>query len=95
MLALQQNKNEAQAPVKVQPKLEVGKEDDAHEKEADQVADKVMRMSTGNGAENNTMHTGQPKAKPMSIPDKGKVQTMHTGKPVVQKMSIQNRNKVE
>lgn len=32
-------------PTRVQPKLEVGQADDEHEREADEVADKVMRMS--------------------------------------------------
>src|SRR6218665_65749 len=34
----------------IQPKLEIGKVDDPHEKEADAVADKVMRMPSGDGS---------------------------------------------
>ncbi len=41
----------------VQPKMEIGKEDDEQEKEADTVADKVMKMSIGSdsGEDNNTI----------------------------------------
>src|SRR6218665_2159146 len=34
----------------IQPKLEIGNVDDPHEKEADAVADKVMRMPSGDGS---------------------------------------------
>ncbi|MCW3084486.1 MAG: hypothetical protein JWP12_1852, partial [Bacteroidetes bacterium] len=39
-----QRKNDHSSPTYIQAHLEVGKEDDEHEKEANHVADKVMRM---------------------------------------------------
>jgi hypothetical protein len=39
-----QRENNQHSQTIIQPSLEIGKEDDEHEKEADQVADKVMRM---------------------------------------------------
>jgi hypothetical protein len=55
MFAEPQHKNAAQqqSPVTIQPKLEIGAKDDAHEKEADAIAGKVMRMPEKNsGGEN-------------------------------------------
>jgi len=71
--------------VKVQPALEVGKEDDEQEKEADSVADKVMRMPAMSGS------TGD-KVRKMTDPAEKNVGTMHSGQPVIQKMSAQNQS---
>jgi len=40
-----QRENEQHSQMLIQPALEIGKEDDEHEKEANTVADKVMKMS--------------------------------------------------
>lgn len=40
-----QRENEQHSQTLIRPALEIGKEDDEHEKEADNVADKVMRMT--------------------------------------------------
>src|SRR6478609_11043882 len=40
-----QRDNEQYSQTLIQPSLEIGKEDDEHEKEANHVADKVMRMA--------------------------------------------------
>ena len=37
------------APLPIQPKLTIGPADDPHEREADAIADKVMRMSDAEG----------------------------------------------
>ncbi|MFL5764169.1 MAG: DUF4157 domain-containing protein [Bacteroidia bacterium] len=70
----------------IQPSLEIGKEDDEHEKEANSVADKVMCMREP-GVERKMMATGKRKVQPMFNPTAGKTGTMNTGKPVVRKMS--------
>ncbi|MGZ4099836.1 MAG: eCIS core domain-containing protein, partial [Bacteroidia bacterium] len=46
-----QKKSEESSNTYIQPSMEIGKEDDEHEKEANHVADKVMRMSAGEEAE--------------------------------------------
>ncbi|MFL5764172.1 MAG: DUF4157 domain-containing protein, partial [Bacteroidia bacterium] len=80
-------KNDVQPATKIQPKLEVGKEDDEYEKEANEVAGKVMRMSSGTGDESKPlMNTGKKEVKPMFNPTASKVGTMNTGKPVQRKM---------
>lgn len=63
MFVQQKNKNESLSSTIVQPKLEIGKEDDEHEKEADSVANKVMCMK-----ENTTgqMNSGAPAVQKMS-----------------------------
>ncbi|MFL5764165.1 MAG: DUF4157 domain-containing protein [Bacteroidia bacterium] len=70
----------------IQPSLEIGKEDDEHEKEANSVADKVMCMREP-GVERKMMATGKRKVQPMFNPTAGKTGTMNTGKPIVRKMS--------
>lgn len=91
MLAQQQNKNESVSSTIVQPKLEIGEEDDEHEKEADGVADKVMRMSSGSGDDSN-ISNGKEKIQTMSNLSSQKVQKMHTGIPAIQKMSSENKS---
>ncbi|MCW3104339.1 MAG: hypothetical protein JWO09_2779 [Bacteroidetes bacterium] len=76
----------------IQPALEIGKEDDEHEKEANSVADKVMRMSSGNGSDaGNGISTGNKVGK-MTDPTLKKLGTMHSGQPVIQKMSVHNQS---
>jgi hypothetical protein len=55
MFAEPQHKNNAQqqSPVTIQPKLEIGAKDDVHEKEADAIAGKVMRMPEKNSGDEN------------------------------------------
>jgi hypothetical protein len=49
----QHNNNATQqSPVTIQPKLEIGAKDDAHEKEADAIAGKVLRMPEKNPGQN-------------------------------------------
>lgn len=56
----------------IQPVLEVGKEDDEHEKEANHVADKVMRMKeTDEEEESPLMHTPGAPVKKMHDPGAG------------------------
>jgi len=95
MLAQQQNKNEVlPQQMKIQPKLEVGKEDDEQEKEADNVADKIMRMSSGAGDDGSLMNTGQ-KVQTMTEPNAKKINTMHSGKTSIQKMSAQSQSSIK
>ena len=76
----------------IQPSLEIGKEDDEQEKEADTVADKVMRMSSGNGSDDGIgINTGN-KVRKMTDPTEKNVGTMHSGQPAIQKMSAQNQS---
>ncbi|MFL5764171.1 MAG: DUF4157 domain-containing protein [Bacteroidia bacterium] len=80
------HRKEEQPQTYIQPALEVGKEDDDHEKEANSVADKIMRMPES-GQEKQKMSTGKRKVQPMFNPTADKTGTMNTGKRVVQKMS--------
>jgi len=80
-----QRVGEEHSQMVIQPALEVGKEDDEQEKEADAVADKVMRMPAMSG------NTGD-KVRKMTDPTERNVGTMHSGQPVIQKMSAQNQS---
>ncbi|MCW3085864.1 MAG: hypothetical protein JWP12_3230 [Bacteroidetes bacterium] len=52
--------NSSPSQTLIQPQLEIGKEDDVHEKEAEHVADKVMRMPDSEDEKNK-----MPKSKPL------------------------------
>jgi hypothetical protein len=87
-----QRKQEQHSQTLVQPALEIGKEDDEQEKEADTVAGKVMRMSSGNGNDDGKGISTGTKVQKMTEPAAKNSGTMHTGKPVIQKMSEQNQS---
>lgn len=53
-----QRKSEQHSQTIIQAQLEVGKEDDEHEKEANDLADKVMRMSDDDGEKEKKMGEG-------------------------------------
>ncbi|MCW3085861.1 MAG: hypothetical protein JWP12_3227 [Bacteroidetes bacterium] len=55
-----QKENSSPSQTLIQPQLEIGKEDDVHEKEAEHVADKVMRMPDSEDEKNK-----MPESKPL------------------------------
>jgi hypothetical protein len=87
-----QRKQEQHSQTLVQPALEIGKEDDEQEKEADTVAGNVMRMSSGNGNDDGKGISTGTKVQKMTEPAAKNSGTMHTGKPVIQKVSAQNQS---
>jgi len=80
-----QRKEEQHSHTIIQPSLEIGKEDDEQEKEANHVADKVMRMSDQNAANLGRMHTGKPEVKMMSTGRE--IKKMTESPPLMQKMT--------
>ncbi|MGZ4049377.1 MAG: eCIS core domain-containing protein, partial [Bacteroidia bacterium] len=97
-----QRENEQHSQTLIQPQLEVGKEDDEHEKEANHVADKVMKMSDpdekkkkmGEGTEKiQKMSSGKEEEK-MKDEDEGKIQKMSDESLTINKMSDGNGSMV-
>ncbi|MGZ4074336.1 MAG: eCIS core domain-containing protein, partial [Bacteroidia bacterium] len=93
-----QRENEQHSQTLIQPQLEVGEEDDEHEKEANHVADKVMKMSDpdekkkkmSEGTEKiQKMSSGKEEEK-MKDEDEGKIQKMSDGPVTINKMSDGN-----
>jgi len=82
-----QIKEDQQPQTLVQPSLEIGEEDDEQEKEANSVADKVMRMSSGGGDDSGTMNPGQ-RSRQMTEAGTVSPKRMHTGIPAIHKMSM-------
>src|SRR4051812_22791350 len=78
-----QRENEHRAQRFIQPALEIGKEDDAHEKEANTVADQVMKMPEF-----------EEEKKKMSAGNDGKVRMM-IDEPMTRKMSEGEGSKVK
>ena len=73
----------------IQPQLEIGQEDDAYEKEANHIADKVMKMPAGADNKVQMMSDGKEEKK-MKDEDEGKVRMMVDSPMPVRKMSDGN-----
>jgi|GEM_PF-6169821 len=81
-----QIKEDQQPQTLVQPSLEIGEEDDEQEKEANSVADKVMRMSEPADEKKKPM-SGE-KIQCMTDTSSEKLGRMHAGKAEIRKMSV-------
>src|SRR6476620_6213991 len=78
-----QRENDERSQTLIQPALEIGREDDEHEKEADHVADKVMKMPDPE-EEKKKMPESKPMLQKMS--NSKPFAKMRESKPLLQKM---------
>jgi hypothetical protein len=84
--------NDEHSQMLIQPSLEIGREDDEHEKEADHVADKVMKMSDPE-EEKKKMPESKPLLQKMSSSEP--VAKMPESRPLLQKMGTPEKEEEE
>jgi LysM repeat protein len=87
-----QRENDEHSQMLIQPSLEIGREDDEHEKEADHVADKVMKMSDPE-EEKKKMPESKPLLQKMSSSEP--VAKMPESRPLLQKMGTPEKEEEE
>jgi hypothetical protein len=100
MQQLIQKKHEPVTSTYIQPSLEIGEEEDEHEKEANSTADKVMRMCEPEN-EKKKMHTGIPaiqrmptaEQKGMTVPPKVE-QGIHSSKGSGQNLQVETQQEM-
>jgi len=96
-----QRKDEPITSTYIQPQLEIGKEDDEYEKEANSVADKVMYMRDSDTGKISQMHSGASEIKRMSIGSQTGMmatprveQGMHSSKGSGQSLQAETQNEM-